>query len=257
MGGIGTSFDGLDVNVQDQTTPPIAYFFTQQQGAKTTVATATAIDDSSVTITDASGCSIGDYFGMFNADNPIDNRAYFGIIQNIATNTVTLDTPIDFAFQIGDTAACFTRDMNVTASQGSPEVFQVEVGSAATQSIDITRLMFTCLTDSAVDLSKFGDIVDGIENGLVLRRVNGFTNNIWNIKTNGELANLAYDFDVNTATNPAQGQDGFLCRYTFAGPDKHGVAVRLDPGDSLQLIVQDDLSSLIKYRVIAEGHYIR
>lgn len=245
----------VPVNVQDQTTVPFDFFFTQVKGAPTTVGVVTAIDDNTVTVASSAGCLVGDYFGMFNADNTNDNRSYFGTILSIAGNVLTLDTPIDFAFQVGDTAACFTRELSVVGSLAEPEYFSVQVGTNATQSIDITRIMVSMTTDSVPNLIKFGDL-DTLTNGLVLRRINGRTNNIWNIKNNGELANLCFDYDPYLATNPQQGENGAKFRYTFAGQDKHGVAVRLEPGDKLEVIVQDDLSGLISFRIIAEGHFV-
>lgn len=254
----------VDVNIQDQVTVPFDFFFVKVQGIPTTVAvevipiTSTTILYT-VDVTDASGCSVGDYFGLFNSDSDINNRAYFGEIQAISigggtggTDRITLDTPLDFSFQIGDTAACFSRDLAVDGSS-TPQIFSVQVGTGANQSIDITRFMVSMYTDSAVDLGSFGDLAS-LTNGLVLRRVNGKVNNIWNIKNNGELANITFDYDTYTASG--QGQDGCKFRNSYAGQDKHGVAIRLDPGDSLQLIVQDDISGLDQFRVIAEGHYV-
>ena len=97
----------------------------------------------------------------------------------------------------------------------------------------------------------------GLTNGIVLRVVNGRTWNIWDVHLNAEFANLAYDYQTFLATNPAQGVNGLAVRYTFAGQDKHGVAVRLEPGDSLQLVIQDDLSDLVSFRIIAEGHIVQ
>jgi hypothetical protein len=264
-GGFKIAEDGSqDVNVQDQTTVPFDFFFTQVKGIPTTVAVnvatitpTTLIYD--VDVTDASACVVGDYVGIFNADDPLDNRAYFGAIQVISlgggvggTDRVTLDTPLDFSFQVGNTFACFTRELDVDGS-GTPEIFSVQVGSGATQSIDITRFMVSMYTSSAPNLGLFGNLTS-LTNGLVLRRVNGRINNIWNVKNNGELANITFDFDIFTASG--QGQDGAKWRNTYAGQDKHGVAIRLEPGDSLQLIIQDNLTALEQFRVIAEGHYV-
>jgi hypothetical protein len=244
----------LPVNIQDQASKPVDYFFTKIEGVPTTVATNTAIDDYSVYVVSTNNCSVGGYLGLFNADDPADNRAYFGEILSISGTNVTLDTPIDFAFQVGDTAACFSRDLNVDGS-ATNQIFSVQVGSGASQSIDITRIMLHMETASAVSLAKFGDL-PSLTNGIVLRKVDGTTFNIWNVKNNGEMKNLCYDWSPTLGSNPQQNVDGASFRYTFNGPEKHGVVVRLDPGDSLQLIIQDDLSGLTVFRVIAEGHFV-
>jgi len=124
---------------------------------------------------------------------------------------------------------------------------------------DITRLIFTCLTNTAVDLSKFGDLAP-LTKGLVLRRVDGTFRNIFNVKTNQEVAGLMFDFNIQTALGNAQ--DGFVSRLTFAGQNKIGVTLRLAPGEDLNLIVQDDLatsqtgSQIISLEIVAEGHEV-
>ena len=240
----------IDVSVQDQTTPPVDFYFTKAPGARTSLSASVAIDDYDITVVDATGCSPGDYFGVFNIAG---DRAYFGEILSIATNTLTMDTPIDFAFQSGDTATCLNRNLGVDGSTTS-QIFSVKVGSGSSSSIDICRLMISMLTDGTPSLAKFGDL-DKLDKGLILRRVDGDIRNIWNVKDNGEFANLTFDYDPHLSTNPSQGQNGANFRNSFNGPDKHGAVIRLYPGDELQLIVQDDLSDLTRFRVIAQGHF--
>ena len=67
---------------------------------------------------------------------------------------------------------------------------------------------------------------------------------------------MGYDWTPYLATNPQQGQDGFLFRLTFAGMNKLGVAIRLNPGEDLQFLVQDDLSGITVLEVTAEGHVV-
>ena len=43
---------------------------------------------------------------------------------------------------------------------------------------------------------------------------------------------------------------------TFSGQDKLGVALRLNPGEDLQLIIQDDLRGLTSIEILAEGHEV-
>lgn len=244
----------LEVILQNQISKPVVFYFTQVVGMPTTVAVTAAVDDVMVTITDTSNCTTNGYIGFFNADDPLDNRAFFASTLAITGNVVHLDTPLDFEFQVGDTAACLDRELDIDGS-ATNQIFSIQVGSAANQSIDITRIMVTMLTGSAVSLATFGDLA-ALTKGCVLRRTNGTTVNIFNIKSNGDLANLCYDYLPLQATNPSQGQDGALFRYTFAGTDKHGVAIRLDPGDRLDFIIQDNISSLTQFRIIGEGHYV-
>lgn len=255
MNGLGTDLDPhvpiQDVNIQDQITRPLDFFFTQIKGAPTTVAVETAIDDQSVTVVSDAVCSVGDYFGVFE-----DSRFYFGEILALpGGNVIDLDTPLDSVFTIGSTAACFSRDMDVNGSI-TPQIFQVEVGSGGTESIDITRIIFLLHTATTPEFADFGDISGGLTMGLVLRRVNGSTENILNWKSNAEIANTAYDLDLFGAGGLPGGAEGFVARLSFAGQEKHGVALRLGPGDKIQMIIQDDLTTLTQFRVVAQGHVV-
>lgn len=241
----------LDVCVQDQTTPPLVAYFSLLEH-ETFLAADTAINDLSFTVTDSTGFSIGDYLSLFSV---IANRFYLASILGIAGNIISLDTPLDFAYLTGDFVTAGTRNMNVNGDV-TPVIFGVRnteeaIGSA----FDITRVIFSCLADGVVDLSKFGDL-DALIKGVVLRRKNGIYQNVFNAKTNGELKNLMFDFDILSAINPAQGQNGFTGRLTFAGQNKMGVAIRLEPGEDLQIIIQDDLTDLIEFTAISEGHLV-
>jgi hypothetical protein len=246
---------GLAVNIQDQTSPPFDLYFIQAIGSPTTVSTAVTVGDTDVVVASGADIAVGNYLGIFCPD---EDRFYFGEV--LADNggtpaTITLDTPIDFAFQVGDNVVSTTRELNVSGSLADPEIFLVQgAGSSSPLEVDITRIMITMIMDSAPDDGLFGNL-DALTNGVVLRRIDGETRNIWNAKSNGDLGSLAYDVTYTTRTVPA-GSYGLRCRYTFAGQDKHGVAVRLASGDSLQLLIQDDLTDLTSFRILAAGHVV-
>lgn len=241
--------ESLDVFVQDQTTPPLDLYFIQQIGVPNTLAVAGAIDDMSITVTSDAGFTVGNRIGIFSGGG----RFYFGqLLAKPGANVLNLDTPLDFAFPIGSPVLAATRELNVNGSV-TPQTF--EVRGTGTFEIDITRIIISMITTTAVDLSLFGNLV-ALTNGIVLRRTDTVTRNIWNIKTNLDMLNLSFDFELFAATNPVQGIDGLGVRYTFAGQDKHGVAVRLGLDDSLELIVQDNLTGLTQFRMIAQGHVV-
>ncbi|MCK5018044.1 MAG: hypothetical protein KAS32_13390, partial [Candidatus Peribacteraceae bacterium] len=173
--------------------------------------------------------------------------------------TLTLDSPFDFAFPAGTQAIIATRKMDVNGSITSQafDMRGLNFPLVIPVSFDITRIMIQMTTATAISFGAFGDIAGGLANGIVLRnrKASGDIRNIWNVKTNADFALLAYDYTTYSALTPPT-IDGLAVRYTFAGQEKHGVTVRLDPGDSLQLLVQDDLSSLVSFRMLAQGHVV-
>lgn len=243
---------GIDVNVQDQTSP-IIIAKANNVIAITTTAANNSIGDFTVTLTDATGFVEGGYIIITDT---VENRFYVGKVLAVNANVITIDTPLDFAFPLGSSISVGSTNLAVDGSL-TPQSFTIRSESNPTPiSYDITRLIFSCTTDDPVDLSKFGDIVGGITKGLVARKIDGETRNIFNVKTNKEFAALMFDFDIFSATNPAQGQNGFLGRLTFAGQSKIGVAIRLEQGENLEFIVQDDLSQITLLEITTEGHVV-
>ena len=239
----------LAVNIQDQHSLALDLRFIQSQGA-TTVATATVAEDTTLDLTSSAGFVDGNVVGIFSATGIF----YFGKqVGAPAGNVITLDTPIDKVFAIGDNVIRATDNLAVDGS-GTTQVFQVgPVGGATAVEIDITRVMGYIQDGTAMDDGMFGGIT-ALTYGVVLRQNNGTINNFWNVKSNGEFGLLAYDTSYSDKA-PA-GSYGFKFRNTYAGQSKHGVTIRLDPGDTLELLVQDNLTGLEAFNVMAQGHVV-
>ncbi len=251
----------IDVLVGDQVSPFNDFFFLQAIGAPTTLTADTVLEDPPTSpgtifaVASVANFSIGTVALIVSGVSG-EERFYIGEVTAINALNVTCDSPMDFAFADGDTVIAATKDLNVNGSV-TPQVFEIRAGGpTSTLNFDGTRMIMKCLTDTAVDLSKFADIIGGLTNGLLLRENNGRILNKWNVKTNGDFVILAYDWDPFAATNPVQGQDGFKFRYTLAGPDKHGVAFRFGPNSTLQLIIQDDLTTIAELQALLANHEV-
>lgn len=243
---IGDGGGPIDARVET----PVDFFFIRGIAAPTTVAVETAIGDHDVVVASSANFTSGTFTGIFDPD---ENRFYFGTVLDVNGNTLAMDTPLDFEFTVGDNVQPLSRDLNVDGST-TPVTFQIRgAGPTSELAINITRFMFSMECDTSLDLNKFGDLT-ALTNGLVLRRSNGITRNIFNIKRNSDFVILAYDLTMYDATHPIQAVNGLASRYTFNGEDKHGTVLQLLPGDSLDLIVQDDLSDLEIFQVMGQGY---
>jgi hypothetical protein len=252
----------VDANLQDQTTRPIIAKFNRVTN-NTTLSVAGSIDDTSITVNDATGIAVGSYIIIFN---PTDLTFMFATAINIAAApSIVIDTPLDSDYPIGTNIDIAVTDMSTAVGTlATPIVFGLR-GTGAPPGVDldvdITRMIFKLTCTSSVDLTKFGNFAR-LVNGLVLRRRNNVTENIFNVKDNGEIAGIMFDFQVAQATNPAQGVDGFTGRLTFAGMSKIGVAIRLPVGDDLEFLIQDDLETaqagetITLFEIVAEGHIV-
>ena len=254
-GGVGSDLDPFipvaDVNVQDQDTATIILPAAEQLGADSLDGDA-AIESYDVTVVDSTGMTIGDHFRIINS---AADRYYFGSILNIVGNVITLDTPVDFLYVSGSEVTWSNINMAVDGSV-TPVHFHLRTGTPSIPSaVDITRIIMTCETNGVGDLAHFGDIL-ALTRGLVMRKENGDLHNIFNVKTNADLASLAYDLNGYVASNPIQGINGFAWRLTFGGQSKIGVVLRVLQGGQLGFIVQDDLTDLVNLKVMFEGHVV-
>lgn len=240
----------IPVNIQDQTTEPFDGLFSQ---AISTFSLASDATPSTLSVLnydfDASaghGLAVNDEILLLDT---AANKALPAIVLGVAVNTITLDRPIDHAYPAGANGRKVTSDMTVDGS-ASTEIFAVRAGSIA---VDITRIILRMECASAPDDSKFGDLA-ALTRGLVFRVVNSFQKTIFNWKTNGEIAQ--WSFDLTYTDKAGGGNHGVRARITFAGQDKHGVTLRMQDTDQLQVIPQDDLRGLVLLNISAEGHQV-
>jgi len=240
----------LDVSIQDSTAP-LYVIKASNILANTNLTTTTAKNDYIINVLSAVGFVVGQYLTIYDV---VSNRVFFSNILAINTLAITLDTPLDFEFPATTSSVTVgNTNMNVDGSV-TPQIFGIRnpLGTDIPLAVDITRIMFKCLTNTSVDLSKFGDIAGGLLRGIVLRRVDGTSQNILNAKTNADLKNIMYDLDIQLAAGNQQ--DGFTGRLTFAGQNKMGAVVRIGSSEDLEIVIQDDLTSLVDFEIIAEGH---
>lgn len=245
---------GVPVNIQDQTTRPIDIRMSRVTSDMYTLAEDTVPNTYTITLTNVVGLSVGDKMCLCqDSDNP---GTYFGYIISIVGNVLTLNAPIDIVFSNNNNCVFYTLENNLATSDGSVTPVEYSIVNGASIDIDITRIIIKIICDTAPDLSKFGDLTT-LTRGIVFRKkcCGGVYQNIFTVRNNSELSLLAYDYKTYDATNPAQGVNGLSARITFAGPEKHGVAIRLAQGEELQMLAQDSLLDLIDFKIIGQGHY--
>ena len=242
-----------DVGLQDQHTDDVIVNFNKVTN-NTTLASLAVVDAYTISVVSATGISAGSYVILFHPDSVRFSTFY---CVSIVTTTVTLDSPIDFAYPSGTYVDVAITDLSVDGSS-TPQVFGLRgIGTppGIELTVDITRIIMTCIAASAIDLTKFGDLTK-LTRGLLLRKRDGRYKNSFNVKDNGEVAGIQFDWTPHAALTPVQGVDGFISRLTFASQGKIGVTKRLALGEDLEIWVQDNLTGLTSLKVIAEGHIV-
>ena len=246
---------GLDVSIQDQTTPTIIADFTSTPVASTTLSGATAIDDTTISVTSATNFVVGQHLTI---TNPSQIRYYFAHITAIVSTTITVDAPLDFAFNSGS-AVVVSSDQLAVDGSSTTQIFSIRGGAEGAGAVpvefDCTRIIIMCVCATAVDLTKFGDLT-ALTNGLVMRRTDGEYHNIFNVHDNGDIANVMLNWQSFVATKPNEGIDGFVASLTFSGQHEMGVTLRIGPNEDLEFLIQDNLSGLTSLKIIAEGSIV-
>ena len=252
---------GIPVNIQDQVSRPVFVKFNRVENS-TTLAVDALRGDTSITVTSSTGIVAGKYMILFN---PTILKYFFGYVADASgAPVIILDSPLDSDFPAGTFVDSAETNLKSIGTLASPTIYGLRGTGAppgVNLTVDITRLIFSATASSGVDLTKFINLAKLI-NGLVLRRRDGDFENIFNIKSNQDLASIMYDLQSTEAANPNQGIDGLFGRLTFAGQDKLGVAIRLPVGDDLELLVQDDIqtaqsgATITNFEIMAQGHLI-
>lgn len=240
----------LGVFIQDQTTQAIDVFLTADKGQVTT-ATEAVQGGHDVDLEPGHGAVIGDVIESRTAENYVQAE-----IINVVVDTITVSTPWSRTFPIGTTIGLGNPNLNVLGTQLAPVIFSID--PSAVQNIDITRIILNFIDDQAMDFTSFGSLAQ-LTTGCTLRYLEqtGTFINHFNWRDNGEL--IERSFDHNFQSKVGGGSHGFVARSTWAGQDKRGVTIRVDGarGEEFQIVVQDDLTALNKFRIVAQGHIVQ
>lgn len=243
-GGDPTGKDTFD---QDQFSTIVDLYMHEHIGSPITITSPTALDDTVLTVLAGHGAVAGNLVCIKESE-----RFYQGEILSVTATTITLDTPLDYAFTVGAICTATSKELAVNGAV-TTQVFHVRPNTGVKW--DITRMIFFIEGTGAMDNGKFGDIA-ALTNGIVVRKKDGTYKNIFNIKSNGDFATRAYDITYD-AKAPA-GTTAVRVRRTFSGKDKNGVVIRLngDVADDLEILVRDNLAGLVSFNVIVQGHLV-
>lgn len=222
-------------------------YFTRDAGATTTLAVASVIDDTSITVVDSTGFVISDKIRI--TQNGIREVGII-FITNVVGNVITLDRPLSNDFPIGTNV--IEVDNNLTSLAGTiTSPISYRITPPAGQIWQITRVL-TSMTDAGpMDDDKFGSL-SPLTNGVVGRALTtgGRLVNISNWKDNSDLVNDMYDVTYTIKT-PA-GNYALRGRWTFTNAQ---FIVELDGDEEhyLELLVQDNLTAMDNIKIKAQG----
>lgn len=238
----------VDVNYLSKDVFTGDLFFGEELSLLSNLSIPTVEDNYSFTVDNVGApFTVGQY--VYLASN-ITGRVFGGRVVSVTGNDIEMDTPINTVYNPNSTLIIQQNiEMNVDGST-TRRIFAIANPTNIPITLDITRILFHMECSNAPEFSRFCDIVGGLTYGLAVRTANGVTSNLFNVKTNGELAALMYDVNIYDQATPP-GVYGIGGRLSYGGESKHGAIIRLEPGEQLQAIIQDDLSTLQTFRMMA------
>lgn len=249
IGSLGGAIDVHDADVHDV---PVNELFHRHTGITTTLAAAvTGGASAPSTITVASGVGFADGDPIQIESSAIIEPTFPTIVSGGGTTTLVLDRPIDNDFAIGDTVEQVTTNLAV---DGSVTPVSFKLLADTDQVWHIVRFLLAMVHAVSADDSRFGGIA-ALTNGCVLRGYNGTADQYRTFTSWKSNFDIKMDMFDLTYTDKAGGGDfGTNGR----GSIKHGTGavpkINEATGDFLELLIQDDLTSLIKFNLKGQGH---
>jgi hypothetical protein len=244
---IETPEPNVRVALQDQHSEMVVVPLHIMINDSATLNVATAKDDMTVTLDPGHGAVAGNALIIKEGIH-----FYFAIILGVATNVLTMDTPLDHAFSTSAFVNVANANLNVN---GDATAKIAEASPPPGVKWDITRVHVRMVDNDVMDAGTFAGRA-ALPKGVVLRNTNGEAKNVANAKTNGDLALMAsaYAFD----DKPPSGAYGFTSNHVFGGQHHVGVTMRLDgsDGDRIEAIIQDDLTTVTLVKMVAVGHVV-
>ncbi len=196
LNNIWSRSGALAVIGEENDTKPIDFYLSQAIGMPKLLGADTVVDDYEIEMITGHGLIAGDEILL--AEDGDDPRSYNGKIISVATNLLTMDTPIDTVFSAaGAVVIQTTKEMTV---DGSTTVQKFDIPNSSDVEFHITRIIMHITDEEEMDDAKFGSLPE-LARGVVLRQKfnDGSYNNIFNVKNNGEFGELAYDLTYQDA----------------------------------------------------------
>ena len=236
----------VDVVQQDSSSKVIDFYF--KRLLSTVTLSENAVEDAySVTLTAGHGVQAGEYLSFLE-----DGFATQVKVLNVNTNIITIDSPMDYEYSTNSLVRRTSINMAVDGSS-TPVVFNIVPYEANKWHINTINL---CIQDNVeMDTAKFGGMT-ALSKGIVIRRKDGISHNICNVKTNGEFQ--VRGFETQYQTKAPSGTYGLHLTKRFNGQSGNGSVILLDgeTNDELQIIIQDDLTALSMFVATVQGHYV-
>lgn len=236
----------IDVWIQDQTTAPFHRYFMTEDKTDITLTSSASKDDTILSVSAGHGFTATGEYMLINYGN------YFQqvLVTSVSTNDITIKTPIGIDLPAISAVQIIrgSIEMNIDGSV-TPVVFYCRPGNNS-DPVDIQNLHVFMEDNIEGDDSKYGGI-SALTNGSFVRFTDGVNQNLGNYKCNADF--IQYGGDSSYTSKAGGGNYSMDFHYNLK--EKYGIVFRLDSdlNGVLQFTVNDDLTALLKHRIVAIG----
>ena len=250
-----------DVKIQDQTTDVVNLYLNRELSTFTLDGVQT-VDSHIINVVTGHSVVAGNYVCLQQKDTVRNILRFFQAeVVTAGATTLEVSRPLDFAYDPSQPDFYCSKATRVNlvgevGTIGSPIVYKIAPQFGAWDIYQIHFVMFS--PSGTFDDGTFGPIAK-LTHGITLRRKNGYTQNMINLKSNGELLGYS-ESSPGYSTKPPAGTGAGLTA-TISMKDGNGVATRLDSakGGSLELWLPDSLAAWPaggELEIKAEGHVV-
>ena len=215
------------------------------QLAETTLASDAVINTITVVVTSATGITVGKAINIVQG-----TRIFQSLITNVVGTTITLASPLDYAFTASAYVCSGNWNMNQNGSV-TPVIFKLQPPSSV--KFHVTAISVTMTDDATMDDSKFGSLT-ALTKGIVARRVDGDIYNYFLITNNAGFYQNGYDTSYPDKV-PA-GVYSFRARKDLRNTNGTIIALDGSTDDEFQVIVPSDLTALTEFTIQLHGHIV-
>lgn len=181
------------------------------------------------------------------------NRFMQSEVLGVVWDTITIDMPFDFWFSVAANVTRSSNEMNVDGSI-TPVIFKV-TPVWTTNQFDVNRLVFHIEDNSVMDSWKFWWLL-ALTNWIVIRKKDWVYKNIFNAKTNGDMAHHCQESRYEDKA-PSWVYE-FSASKIFNWQPYHWNVIRLDSAkwDEIEVIIRDNLTGLSWFHCLVYWHVV-
>jgi len=212
--------------------------------------------DNQITFADATGFAVLDDVKIENGNVEPNFFVIRSIVGGPINAVVTVDTPVTFDHP---TSASITKiytnisqnTLTAGATLAAPISFTSHIPT--NRIVHITNMSVVMTDNAAMDFTTFGGLT-ALPNGCVLRaQSNGQVGSYTNWKSNDDLNSDA--FPVVYQTKVGGGEYGLSATYNIKDSTESIVYLDGSQGDAFELLVQDPIDTMTKFKIKLQGHY--